>query len=100
MAIIVEHGNVKDLSGPAAPTPRLPRIALRTPKSARFTLARLIRYFHDHGGDIQKFRTMVYGLSELLRYFAFEKDSEIEARLDVIEKKIEDLQREKTTTAN
>lgn len=75
--------------------PVIGRIALRSAKSARLSLARMIREYANNGGDAIKYRTLTYMFSELLAYFRFEKENEIEARLDAIEKKVEDLRREK-----
>jgi len=64
--------------------------SLKTPEKARKALAKLIReiYKNESEYDIQRYRALIYGLSQLLSYFAFEKDLEIEKRIEALERKV------------
>jgi len=63
--------------------------SLRTYSEAKRQLARLIRSFHQGDMDQADFRALVYGLSTLLQYFKYEKDVELEERIEKLEQAIE-----------
>ncbi len=65
--------------------------SLKSYSEARNQLARLIKSFHQ--GEIEQgdFRALVYGFSALLQYFKYEKDIELEERIEKIEKALEAL---------
>jgi hypothetical protein len=55
-----------------------PRIALGDYKSARHSLARILRMYFRKELDTEHFRNLCYGLNILLSYDKFEKESELE----------------------
>lgn len=63
--------------------------SLRTYSEARKQLTRLIRSFHK--GEIEQgdFRALVYAFSALLHYFKFEKDIELEQRIERLEQALD-----------
>ena len=65
------------------------RLTLHTHDSARRSLGRLLRLFHNDDIDEGKFRAMVYGFNALLAYFKLDAELDIEARLEAIEKALE-----------
>ena len=70
--------------------PGPPRFVARTAEEARGELVKLLRqYRRGEVTDPVIVRTMIYGLSKLLDYFRFNKETEIVERIDALEKKIE-----------
>ena len=63
-------------------------LRLNTHENARKSLARLLREFHKKPGDVTEFRAKVHAFSVLLQYFTFEKDLQIEQRLEQIEEQL------------
>ena len=82
----------KDTKNPV-PCKRI-RMCLNTHERARKALARLIREFRQdeiENRDVAGFRALVYSFSTLLQFFSFQKNIEIEERIQALEKKLEDL---------
>jgi len=69
-------------------------MSLNTHDKARKALARLIREFRraeKNERDVAGFRALVYAFSTLLQFFSFEKNLEVEQRLEKIEQKLEEI---------
>jgi hypothetical protein len=64
-----------------------PRIALNDYKSARHSLARILRMYFRKEIDTEHFRNLCYGLNILLSFDKFEKETELERRLGELENK-------------
>lgn len=64
-------------------------LRLNTHQNARKSMARLIRLYDKDEISDTKFRNLCYALSRLLEYFRFEKDLEVEERLDKLEQYVE-----------
>jgi hypothetical protein len=62
-----------------------PRIALGDYKSARHSLARIIRMYFRKELDTEHFRNLCYSLNILLSYDKFEKETELERRMSELE---------------
>jgi len=61
-------------------------------KNARRTLARLIKEYHENmEADTPRFRALVYAVKALVETFRIEKELEIEARLEEVERKLFEL---------
>jgi hypothetical protein len=62
------------------------RLLLNTAKNAKKSLARLIReYYTAEDPDIPRFRSVAYAIRLLLDFFAYEREGELQERLDRIE---------------
>ena len=71
-------------------------LPLTTHDAARRQLAKLIRDFKRQEGtdrDIGGFRALIYAFQVLLHFFAFEKDLEVEARIESIENRLDELKK-------
>lgn len=67
-----------------------PRLSIRTHEQGRRVLVRLLREFRrNEQPNVAKFRAEIYALSVVLQYFQFEKDVEIEKRIEAIEAQLE-----------
>jgi hypothetical protein len=64
-----------------------PRIALGDYKSARHSLARILRMYFRKELDTEHFRNLCYALNILLSYDKFDKENELERRLTELENK-------------
>ena len=64
-------------------------LRLRSIKSARQTLARILRERGKGNIDRETFRDLIYGMSHLLAFMKTEKELDIEERLQVIEDRLE-----------
>jgi len=86
----VENGDTDQVQRKSAPRPGLPRLSVRTAEQGRRVLVRLLREFkRDPKPDVAKFRASIYALSVVLSFFQFEKDAEIEKRIEAIEAQLE-----------
>ena len=66
----------------------VPRLTFNSVESTRKTLTRIIR---AHGaGKLEEnlYRSLVWGISQLLAYFRLENDMQIEKRVEEIEKQL------------
>lgn len=75
------------LGGPPSPQGR--KFHLASIPEARQAVADLINDRNDEAIDDGKYRSLVWGLSQLLAFFRLEKDIEIESRLEAIEAALE-----------
>ena len=64
-------------------------LRLSSPKATRQTYARILRAYNTGDIESQKFRDLVYGMTSFLQYWKFEKDIDIEKRIDELEKVVE-----------
>ena len=64
------------------------RYRLNTAENTRKTLAKLLREYGRDEIKSMKLRDLIYGISKLLEYFKFEKDAELEKRIEKLEEKI------------
>lgn len=71
-----------------SPTGAPSQLRLNTPVNARKTLARIIRLYNDGEIDEQRAKTSAYLLTQLLGFFKFEADMEIERRLEELEARL------------
>ena len=71
------------------PTGGPAQLRLNTPQNARKTLARIVRLYNDGEIDEQRAKTTAYLLTQLLGFFKFEADMEIERRLEELEARLE-----------
>ena len=69
------------------------KLWLNSHVNARRTLSRLIKDFHASEENVQEFRAKVYAIKTLLDFFEFEKNIELENRLEELESKIIELSR-------
>ena len=70
------------------------RVPLNTHRAARNQLAKMMRDFKAaaiEDRDVPGFRALVHAFSVLLSYFSFEKDIEVETRIEAIEKRLDEL---------
>lgn len=63
-------------------------LRLRSLKSSRQTLARIVREHARGNLDRDTFKDLVYGMSHLLSYMKTEKELDVEARLEAIEDRL------------
>jgi hypothetical protein len=64
------------------------RLLLNTAKNTKKSLARLIREYYSadtSDADVTKFRAVAYAVRLLLDFFAYEREGELQERLDRIE---------------
>ena len=66
------------------------KMYLTSHKKARKHLARLINEFNrNENANIPRYRTITFMFKALLEYFRFEKDLQIEQRLEALEKRMD-----------
>ena len=65
------------------------QLRLGSLKSTRATLARLVRKYASGEIDRETFKDIVWALSQLVQVMKIEKDSNLEERLDEIERRID-----------
>ena len=63
----------------------LPRLDLKDATATRRTIGRLIRRYARGELEEATFKGILYGLQQYLSWFKFEKDLDIEARLEALE---------------
>jgi hypothetical protein len=69
------------------------RLNLGTLEASRRSYTRLIRMMARHEIERDDFKALAYGMNGLLQYWHAEKEVEIEARLEKIEKAIEGVKK-------
>jgi hypothetical protein len=60
------------------------RITTKTHKSARESLARIMRRYFEGEIDDKVFKNLVYGFSVLCAYYKLAQDQDIEAKIDEV----------------
>ncbi|KPJ86035.1 MAG: hypothetical protein AMS17_13695 [Spirochaetes bacterium DG_61] len=73
-------------------------MSLNTHTNARKSLAKEIRDFKrqpKERRDVAGFRALVYAFSTLLHFFSFEKNIEVEERIEKIEDRLKEMEHEK-----
>ena len=70
--------------------PKHARLILNNITNSRKTLARIIRWYFAGEIAAEKYRNLVYGISNLLNAFKLESGLEIEKRIERIEELLED----------
>ena len=66
----------------------LPRLDLKSPDATRRTIGRVIRKYAKGEIDEQLFKGVLYGLQSYLAWFKFERDLDIEKRLEELEARL------------
>ena len=69
-------------------TDTLPRLDLKSPDATRRTIGRLIRRYAAGKTDEALYKGVLYGLQSYLSWFKFERDLEIEKRLEELEARL------------
>ena len=67
------------------------RLNLSSPNACRTTIARLIRAYHRGTIDETAYKGILFGLNTLLAFYKFEKELDMESRLDALEQKLVSL---------
>ena len=70
-------------------TPLPFHLRLGSPKAVRQSMARLVREHARGNVETAMFRTTVWALGQLVNVWRFEKDAEIERRIEEIERRLE-----------
>lgn len=67
---------------------KLPRLDTKDPRATRRTIARLIRKRAKGEIDEQLYKAILHGLQHYLAWFCFERDLDIEDRIERLEKAV------------
>ena len=66
-------------------TDTLPRLDLKSPDATRRTIGRIIRRYAKGELDETIYKGVLYGLQSYLAWFRFERDLDIEQRIEALE---------------
>jgi len=61
------------------------RLSLSTVGGARRTLSRVIKDLHSDNVELEKYRGLVYGITQLVAFFKLENEMDLEKRLAALE---------------